>query len=318
MIRLTYGFFYVVFYLISLLPFSVLYLLSDVVFLLLYYIIRYRRRLVRKHLTTCFPEMSQADIIKTEKAFYHWMCDYFNETIKLLSIKPENLLKHIEFRNVEALEACFSDGQDCAAVLGHYCNWEWLSATGLCFKQHPEAVAGLIYHPLYNKAFDKLFLDIRQSMGGVCIPKKDILRYLVKYRGENRRSLFGYISDQGPKWENIHLWIDFLHHETPVFTGAERIMRKMKQAVFYVDMQRPKRGKYICTFQLITRNPQELEEHELTRIFFEMLEASIRKQPAYYLWTHNRWKRSKKEFDQHFRIENGRTVRITPTNQPHE
>lgn len=318
MIRLTYGFFYVVFYLISLLPFSVLYLLSDVVFLLLYYIIRYRRRLVRNHLTTCFPEMSQADIINTEKAFYHWMCDYFNETIKLLSIKPENLLKHIEFRNVEALEACFSDGQDCAAVLGHYCNWEWLSATGLCFKQHPEAVAGLIYHPLYNKAFDKLFLDIRQSMGGVCIPKKDILRYLVKYRGENRRSLFGYISDQGPKWENIHLWLDFLHHETPVFTGAERIIRKMKQAVFYVDMQRPKRGKYICTFHLITRNPQELEEHELTRIFFEMLEASIRQQPAYYLWTHNRWKRSKKEFDQHFHIENGRTVRITPTNQIHE
>lgn len=114
-------------------------------------------------------------------------------------------------------------------------------------------------------------------------------------------SLFGYIADQSPKWENIHLWIPFLHHDTPVFTGAERIIRKMNNAVFYVDMERPRRGHYVCTFRLITREPAQWEEHELTRRFFVMLEESIRREPACYLWSHDRWKRTHEEYDRRVR-----------------
>jgi KDO2-lipid IV(A) lauroyltransferase len=150
----------------------------------------------------------------------------------MLSISKESMLRHIEFRNVEQLEECFDNGQTCAAILGHYCNWEYLSATGLAFRRHTDAIMGLIYHPLRNDIFDWLFIDMRQSLGGTCIKKKDILRYLVTYRRENRMSLFGYISDQAPMYQNIHLWMDFLHHDTPVFTGAERIIRKMNNAVF--------------------------------------------------------------------------------------
>ena len=186
----------------------------------------------------------------------------------MLSITPETLAKHMEFRGVEEMEKCFDKGQTCAAILGHYCNWEYLSTVGVAFKRHPDAVMGLIYHPLYNKVFDRLFIDIRQHLGGVCIPKKDILRYLVKYRRENRMSLFGYISDQGPKWNNIHLWLPFLNHDTPVFTNGEKIIRKMNNAVFYVHMERPSRGKYVCTFELMTDRPQEMEEYELTKDFF--------------------------------------------------
>jgi len=105
--------------------------------------------------------------------------------------------------------------------------------------------------------------------------------------------MFGYIADQGPKWENIHLWLPFLGHDTGVFTGAERIMRKMDNAVFYVEMTRPKRGTYTCTYHLITRHAQQTEEHEITRRFFAMLEETIRKQPEFYLWSHNRWKRQR-------------------------
>ena len=286
-----YGFFYT----ISLLPFRVLYILSDIACLFVYRIIGYRRHIVRKNLTTSFPDKSISEIKQIERSFYHFLCDYAFETIKLLSIKPATLLRHIEFRNTEQLEECFDRGQSCAAILGHYCNWEWLSATGLAIKRHPDAVMGLIYHPLYNKAFDRLFIAIRQSMGGTCVPKKDILRYLVSYRRTNRMSLFGYIADQTPKWENIHLWLDFLHHDTPVFTGAERIIRKMNNAVFYADMQRTRRGYYTCTFRLMTDRPQELEEHEITRRFFLMLEESINNAPATYLWTHNRWKRTRNQ-----------------------
>lgn len=306
--NIAYYLLYALVYPLSLLPFRILYLISDGFFLLVYHVIGYRRKIVRKNLTASFPDKRPDELRTIERQFYHWLCDYFVETIKLLTISDERLLQHIEFRGVEQLEACYDQGQDCAAILGHYCNWEWLSATGLAFKRYPQAVMGLIYHPLYNAAFDRLFVAIRSAHGGDCIPKKDILRHMIRYRQEDRRTLFGYISDQTPKWENIHLWLPFLHQETPVFTGGERIMKKTDNAVFYTEMERPRRGQYICTFRLISAHAAQEPESEITRRFFQLLEETIRKAPAYYLWTHNRWKRTKEEFDRRFRIENGHTI----------
>lgn len=296
-------------YALSLLPLRVHYVLSDVIFLLVYHVLRYRRKLVRKNMADSFPEKSAPERYRLERQFYHWLCDYVAETVKLLSISDKALLRHIEFRGIDQLEQVFDEGRNCAAILGHYCNWEWLSATGLAFRRHPDAVMGLIYHPLYNDAFDQLFIDIRSAHGGHCVPKQDILRHLLTLRHENRRSLFGYISDQSPKWENMHLWLDFLNHDTPVFTGAERIMQKMNDAVFYVDMERPRRGQYVCTFRLIAAEAAREEEFAITRRFFGMLEQSIRRQPAFYLWTHNRWKRGREEFNLKYDVIDGKIIR---------
>lgn len=301
---LLYGFVY----LLSLLPFWMLYLISDGLFLLVYYVVGYRRKVVWKNLTTSFPEKSPAELKATERAFYHWFCDYIFETFKLLSMSHEKVLRHIEFRGVEELEQCYDHGQNCAAILGHYCNWEWLSASGLAFQRYPQAVMGLIYHPLYNDAFDRLFIKIRSAHGGACIPKQDILRHLVTCKREKRHYLFGYISDQSPRWHNIHFWLPFLNHDTPVFTGGERIMKKMDDAVFYVDMERPKRGQYICTFRLVSAHAAQEEENSVTCRFFQMLEQSIRRQPAFYLWTHNRWKRTHEEFDRQYVMVNGKAI----------
>lgn len=303
--RLLYG----TIYTLSLLPFRLLYLISDGIFLFVYYIIRYRRQLVKTNLKSSFPMYDEKRLDQLEKQFYHWFCDYIFETLKLLSISDKQLLKRIEFRGIEQVEQYFDKGKDCAAILGHYCNWEWLSAIGLAFKRHPEAAMGLIYHPLRNRSMDRLFIDIRSAHRGVCVPKKDILRYLIRYQQEKRRSLFGYISDQSPKWENMHLWLDFLNHYTPVFTGGEKLMRKMHNAVFYVDMERPRRGHYICTFQLITSDASQTLEFDITRQFFQMLEKSIHRQPAFYLWTHNRWKRGLNEFKKKYDIINGKIIR---------
>ena len=306
--QLSYRLLYGLTYAISLLPFWLLYLISDGFFLLIYYLVRYRRKVVWKNLSSSFPEKSEAELRQISRQFYHWLCDYFVETVKLLSISNERLLRRIEFRGVEELEKCFDHGQDCAAILGHYCNWEWLSATGLAFRRHPEAVMGLIYHPLYNDAFDRLFIDIRKAHGGNCIPKQDILRHLITLRRDNRRSLFGYISDQAPRWHNIHLWLPFLNHDTPVFTGGERIMRKMDNAVFYVEMERPRRGQYICTFRMVSPHAAQEPDDEVTRRFFQMLEETIHRAPAYYLWTHNRWKRTHEEFDRQYIMVNGKAI----------
>lgn len=304
-----YNIIYGILYLVSKLPYRALYVISDIANLVLYHIVRYRRDIVRRNITSAFPEKSLEECISIERGFYKWFCDYFVETVKLMSVSRQELLSRIEFRGIDKIEECFDRGQTCAGILGHYGNWELLSATGLVIKKHPEAVIGLIYHPLRSQLFDRLFINMRQSMGGVCVPKKDILRYLVSFRSQNLMNLFGYIADQAPRYRNIHLWLPFLNHDTPVFTGAERIMRKMNNAVFYIDVERPERGKYIYTFKLMTDKPGEMPEFEITKKFFVMLEQTIRREPRFYLWSHNRWKRTREEFDKEFKIENGHVVR---------
>ena len=308
---MAYKIVYPIFYVLSLLPYRILYGISDFFYLIMYHIVGYRKKVVRKNLSSSFPEKTPQELKEIEHGFYHWLCDYFVETLKLLTVSDETLLKHIEFRNAEQIEEYYDKGQTCAAILGHYCNWELLSATGLAFRRHKEAVCGLIYHPLRSKIFDMLFKDIRQSKGGVCIPKQDILRYLVRYKREKRMWIFGYISDQSPKYLNIHCWLPFLNHDTPVFTGGEKIMKKMNDAVFYVDMQRPERGKYICTFRLITDKPAEMQENEITTRFFKMLEDTIKRDPRLYLWTHDRWKRNHEHFDKYYVKENGHVIKRT-------
>ena len=295
-----------IFYLISLLPFRALYLLSDGLYVVLFHMVGYRRQVVEKNLRMAFADKTDNDRLLIEHKFYHWLCDYFVESIKLLSISKEELQRRFTIANSDEVEKCFEEGQSAAAVLGHYCNWEWLSCVGIDLPAN--RVMGLVYHPLRSRYFDRLYVDLRSYMGGVPIPKRDIRGCLAKYRREGVMSLFGYISDQGPKMNNIHLWLDFMNQDTPVFTGAERIIRKMNNAVFYVEMSRPKRGYYTCTYHLITRQPDSLPEHEITRIFFQKLEQTIRKNPEFYLWSHNRWKRTREEFDKEYIIENGRTI----------
>ena len=302
---------YCLFYAISLLPFRLLYVLADIECFMLYHVIRYRRGVVRRNLVTSFPDKSEQEIVQIEKRFYHWFCDYFFEAVKLLSISDAELRRRFTIINSEEVEQCFKEGQDVAAILGHYCNWEWLSCVGMNLPLERET--GLIYHPLRNKAFDYLFRKLRShEKHSRVIPKQDILRYVVSRKKEGIRNICGYISDQGPKWKNIHLWLPFLNHEhTPVFTGGERIMRKMNNAVFYVEMSRPKRGYYTATYKLITRTPNALEPDGITRRFFQMLEQTIRREPAYYLWSHNRWKRTKEEFDRRFQVVNGKVTERT-------
>lgn len=306
MIKIIYPIVHAFFYVLSLLPFWALYGISNGLYYLVYYVIRYRRRMVRQNITSSFPEKDEKEIKSIEKGFYRFLCDYFMETIKLLSVSEKTFLKHIEFRGVEGIEQCFDKGQHCALLAGHYCNWEYLTTMKLPFKRHKDFVMGVIYHPLSSKVFDRLFIDIRQHFYGTCVPKQDILRQLLTLRRENRMSLFGYAGDQSPKWTNIHLWLPFLNHDTPVFTGGERIMRKMNNAVFYVDMERPRRGYYVVNLKQIPTPWDEMEEFALTREFFKMLEETVRREPRYYLWSHNRWKRTHEEFDRRYEVVNGK------------
>ena len=300
---------YAIFYAFSLLPLRVHYLLSTMLYVLLRYMVRYRLKVVRKNLSTSFPEKSESELRAIENGFYRFFCDYLVESIKLMTIGRENLKRRMVFKGIERIDQCINEGQSVAVYLGHYCNWEWVTSLPLWFT--PEVKCGQIYHPIENKAFDNLFLRLRQRQGALCIPMQETLRKILEFRQTGQPIVIGYISDQKPNWVNIHHWVDFLHHDTPVLTGTERIIRKVGHAVFYLDVRRIKRGYYEAEFKLITRNPREIEgEFGITDIYYQMLEQSIVRAPEFWLWSHNRWSRTREEFNERFEVVDGKVIRL--------
>lgn len=302
--KVLYYITYIIIWLLSLLPLWVLYGLSNMIYVLVYYVVRYRRRLVFQNMSDSFPEKTAEEIHALERRFFHWFCDYLVESIKLLTISKEQLKRRMVFKGTDIVDGIVKDGQSCAVYLGHFCNWEWVTSLPLWIT--PEAQCGQIYHVLENSDYDRLFLKLRQRWGAVCIPMAETLRRIIKYKQEGRQVVIGYISDQVPFWNNIHHWVDFLHHDTPVLTGTERLARQTGHAVVYLDVSRPKRGFYEAEFRLITREPKQMADFAITDEYFRLLEASIRRAPEYWLWTHNRWKRTHEEFNLRYDPETGR------------
>ena len=304
MMKLLYWLSYGTLYLLSLLPLRVHYIISDFIYLVVYHLVGYRVKLVRKNLADSFPEKSETELRQIERDFYRWFCDYLVETVKLLTISEKELKRRMVFKGTEIVDEVVESGQSCAVYLGHYCNWEWITSLQLWVS--PKAQCGQIYHVLENLEFDRLFLNIRQRMGAVCIPMAETLRRLAEYRQKHQPVVIGYISDQVPFWNNIHHWLDFLNHDTPVLTGTERLARSAGHAVFYIDVTRPRRGYYVAEFKLIARDPKQTKDYELTDAYFKLLEESIQRAPQYWLWTHNRWKRTHEEFNLRYDPETGR------------
>lgn len=302
--RLLYYVIYALWFLLSLLPLRIHYMLSDVVYLLIYRLLHYRIKVVRKNISESFPEKSADEQLAIERGFYHWFCDYLVESIKMLTMSERQMRKRMVFRGTETVDQVVGEGQSCAVYLGHYCNWEWISTLPLAVSD--KGICAELYHPIENPDFNRLFLYIRQRFRSVCIPMEETLRHIVKYQHEGRPMIIGYIADQKPNWRNIHFWVDFLNHYTPVFTGSERIIKRTRQAFFYGDVRRIKRGYYECEFKLIEQHSEQIPDYELTQRYMQELERSIRRDPAYWLWSHDRWSRTKEEFDYRFYIKDGK------------
>jgi len=303
---LLYRAVYAVWYLLSLLPFWVHYVLSDFIYIVLYKVAGYRVKVVRGNLESSFPEKTTEELRQIERRFYHSLCDYFVETVKMMTMSAGQMQRRMVFKGTETVGQCVADGQSCAVYLGHLFNWEWV--TSLPFWVSKEAKCGQLYHALENPVFDRLFLSVRQRWGAECITLVDILRKTIEYKRQQQPTVIGYIGDQVPHWNNIHHWCQFLNHDTPVMTGAERIAVKNNQALFYMDVRKVRRGYYEAEFKLITRQPKELKEYESVDIYFRMLEENIREQPELWLWSHNRWKRTREEFNRRFQVVDGKVV----------
>ena len=294
--KITYYIAYALWYLLSLLPLWLLYFVSDLLFFPTYDLARYRRKIVRRNLTGSFPEKDLKEIVRIEKRFYHFFCDYIVETIKLFSMSEEQMKRRMVFKGVDHIVSAMEkeDKNFCFVYLGHYCNWEWIAS--LPYWCPDDVKCGQIYHPLYNKAFDRLFLRLRNQFGGECIAMKETLRRIIEMKRAKQKCIIGFISDQAPKWNSIHHWCDFLHRETPVFIGTERIGKQVDALIYYADVKRTRRGYYLCEFKPLTHRPKEVPDYELTDRFTHLLEEMIKERPDFWLWSHKRWKRTKEEW----------------------
>lgn len=291
--------YYVVFtlwYLFSLLPFWVLYRVSDLLYPLVYHVVRYRRSVVRDNLVSSFPDKSPEEIRRIEHKFYRFFCDYIVETIKLFSVSRKSMMKHMRFSGLGHLDEAFrKQGKHFVFVyLGHYGNWEWIAS--LPYHVSDDVLCTQIYHPLYNEAFDKLFLRLRHQFGGVCIPMKQTLRRIIELKARRQKTVVGFIADQLPKWNAIHFFLPFLHHETAVFTGAEQMGRKVDAVYLFARITRPRRGYYECTFEPMPEPSSEADNYDVTTCYMQRLEQMITEAPQYWLWSHKRWKRTKEEW----------------------
>ena len=296
---MTIGYYIIggIWHLFSLLPMKVLYAFSDVLYFLVYYVIRYRIKVVRKNLRQSFPEKSAAELKEIEQGFYHFFCDYFAENLKQFSISKEEMKQRMVIKGMDEIYARMEkeDKNFCFVYLGHYCNWEWVAS--LPYWAPADLLCAQIYHPLYSKTFDQLFLRIRNQFGGECIPMKETLRRIIELRRAKQKTIIGFISDQAPKWNSIHHFTSFLNQETPVFTGTEKIAKQVDALVYYADVKRVKRGYYTCEFKPLTQEPvKSTPDWQLTDRYARMLEQMIRETPHLWLWSHNRWKRTKEEW----------------------
>ena len=282
----------------AMLPFKVLYLLSDVIYFLIYYVAGYRRKVVRDNLTKSFPEKSLKEIVAIEKKFYAAFCDYIVETIKLIRIKPEKMKKYIRFEGIEEVERMHvEDGKPAVVYIGHFFNWEYITSLPLHLK-NSDINLGQIYHPLSNVALDRLFIELREQFGSECIAMKNTLRRILDLNRSKKPYIVGFIADQVPHWEAISLWLPFFHRETPVFVGTEKIARKIDGTVYYMSFRKERRGRYVATFHLISNDVMSLPEDELTKKYYALLEDNIRECPELWLWTHRRWKRTRARYQE--------------------
>lgn len=298
--KLMYYVVWTICYLVSLLPLWILYRVSDLLYYLLYYGIGYRKKVVRKNLRGAFPEKNDSELMAVEKKFYSFFCDYIVETLKMFSMSDRQMKKRMQFEGVaEMVDAVKWEGKNFGFIyLGHYGNWEWVSSlTARIHDEDPDVIGGHIYHPLANKVIDRIFLKIRGKGGGVNIPMKETLRHVVIWKKESRRTIIGFISDQTPKWSSIHHWTDFFHRKTPVFIGTERIGKQVDALIFYGDVERVRRGYYRCRLTRMVEDVREYPDFEITDRYVQLLEQTIRKEPAYWLWSHNRWKRTYEEYE---------------------
>lgn len=286
---LIYLLVYPLIWIISILPFRLLYLFSDFVYIIVYRVVHYRKKTVRHNLALALPHLSDKERLSIEKKFYHHLCDMFLEMIKTMNISEEEICKRFVFNNIEVYKKLEKQGKSIAVICSHYANYEWI----ISMNYHSDFIGYGIYKQIKNPYFDKLVHKIRSKFNAKLITTKQTIPTIIHNNKNNVMALYGFASDQSPsKTTSVH-WAKFLGIETPVHTGAEILSKRYNMNLIYLNTKKVKRGYYEATLDILSENPNNIPNYELTDQFLKLLEKQIYEAPEFYLWTHRRWKHSR-------------------------
>lgn len=277
-------------WLFTLLPLRVLYLFSDFFYLIVFYLIGYRKKVVKDNLRHAFPEKSVKEINDISRKFFRHFSDIMVETAKTIHLTRDEIQRRVEYVNPELLHPYFEQGRGIVLVSGHYGNWEWMSNTPAVLKHHALA----IYKPLHNEKFNKLVLKMRNRYSNrvQLVPMNEIFRVIIQYLQQKQVILTWFLADQSPP-RNYPFRASFLNREVPFYNGFEKVARKFGHAVFYAQINKIKRGYYQVEFVLLFDDPASAKENEITLKVVEVFENAIRQKPEFWLWSHRRWKHAK-------------------------
>lgn len=270
----------------AILPRPLLYLLSDILFIFIFYVFGYRRRTTDRNLRNAFPDYSTSQRRVLTRRFYHHLSDVMVENMVLRYYSRRRIERMFSFENPDLVDAYCSEGRHIILALSHYNNWEWASPLTYTFDNTLLAV----YKPLKNIYFDRAYIRARTRFGGEAVPMKSIGRKLFKYDANQHPTLIGMVADQRPIWRHSRYWTNFLNQKTAIFTGTERLAKKFNAVVIFMKVRKIKRGKYRASFELITDTPALTNTYEITEKYAVLLESLILEDPAYWLWSHKRWK----------------------------
>lgn len=274
---------------LSRLPLGVHYFFADwLIYPLVYYVIRYRRRLVAKNLRNSFPDKSEAERRQIARDFYHQLCNTMVETVYGYRMTDEEMRQHVVFEGMDEVNRLVDAAGGGIFMLAHFGNWEWMASIQQWVS--PGVTEMNIYRRMKSKTFDRLMLALRAKRGGVCVEKQRVLREMVRYRAEKKPVTVGLLSDQKPRPEVTRTWLTFLGQDTGFLDGGEVLGKKFGYPVFYLYITREKRGYYHVVMKTIAAQPKETAEGEITTAYAHVLEQNITEQPAMWLWTHNRFK----------------------------
>ena len=275
-------------YLISYLPFWLLYALSDFLNFILFTLLGYRKEVIGMNLKKSFPNKSEAEINAIHKKFNRFFCDLILETIKTLTISKKQALKHCSFNDesLKLLNQLHADKKKVILVLGHFGNWEY---AGAAMSAQAKQQLYVIYHPLSNTYFNQLIIKMRTRSGTKLITMKDTFRTMISLRKSDEINATAFIADQTPPKDNAY-WTTFLNQDTPVFWGTEIIASKLNYPIVYISISQQKRGYYQMTAEILHDNPKNTIEGEISELHTKRLEQDIIKQPEIWLWSHRRWK----------------------------
>lgn len=280
---------YPLLWIISKLPFTLLYFFSDIVYLLVYRLIGYRKKTVRNNIAIAFPEKSQTERLSIEKKFYSHMCDMFLEMIKTMSISENEMDKRFQFTNLADFKAVEAQGRSIVLFSGHYASYEWVLSLNSKIKHTGFA----IYKRIANPHFDQLVRKIRGRFNAELIHTKETVQVITENENNGNLGIYGFATDQTPRPKSAHLWMNFLNKEVPVYTGGEFLAKKFDMNVVFLHVRKVRRGHYVSTFEIVEQPARTYSDYEITERYMRSLEALIREAPEYYLWTHKRFKYAK-------------------------